>query len=119
MKIKDSNEDEVEEEEVKQIEKVTISKQPASKTRQPWKPKIEKINTTIVNEGNFVQMNKFYDLYNDIEKEQIDISIVRYMILNNLKLESIKGMINQKNCDIIIAKKAPVHEEDMELWKSS
>ena len=60
-------------------------------------------------------MNKFYDLYNDIEKEQIDISTMRYMILNNLKLEDIKGFFNQKVYKKLIAKKAPVQEEDMEL----
>ena len=57
-----------EEQEVRQPEKVIAPKQTAKKTKQPWKPNIEKINTTIVDEGNFVQMNKFYDLYNDIEK---------------------------------------------------
>ena len=83
-----------------------------------YKPKIKKINTTIFNEGNFVQMNKFYDLYNDIEKEHIDISTVRYMIINNLKFKDIKGFVNQKVYDKLIAKKAPVQEDDMELQKS-
>ena len=63
-------------------------------------------------------MNKFYDLNNNIEKEQIDISTVRSMTLNNLKLESIKGMMNQKVYEKLVNKKEPVHEEDMELWKS-
>ena len=63
-------------------------------------------------------MSKLYDLYNDMEKEQIDISTMRYMILNNLKLERIKGMMNQKIYDRLLAKKALVHEEDMELLKS-
>ena len=102
----------------KQPEKVIVSKQPAGKTRQPWKPKIEKINTNIVNEENFVQMNKFYDLYSDIEKEIIDISTMRYMILNKLKLESIKGIMNQKFYDKLVSQKALVHEEDMELQNS-
>ena len=79
------------------------------------KPRIEKINTDISNEGNFIQMNKFYDFYNVIEKDQIDISTMRYMILNSFKLEDIKGILNQKVYDKLIAKKAQVFEEDMEL----
>ena len=42
-------------------------------------------------------MKKFYDLYDDIEKEQIDISSVRYIIANNLKLKDIEGIVNQKS----------------------
>ena len=42
---------------VKQIEKVTTSKKLAGKNQQPWKPKIEKINPAIANEGNFVQIH--------------------------------------------------------------
>lgn len=116
LKIEDSSDEEEEEEpEDKQPEKVTIFKKPTSKTRQPWKPKIEKVNIGIVNKGNFAQINKFYDLNNDIEKEQIYISIVRYMITNKLKLESIKGFVNQKVYDRLIEKKTVVHEEDMEI----
>lgn len=77
--------DKEEEPKVRQLKKATTPKQPIVKTRQPWKLKIEKINTTIVDEGNFVQMNKFYDLYNDIEKLWIDISTVKYMIKNNVR----------------------------------
>lgn len=32
----------------------------ASKGRKAWKPKIEKVNCTIIDEGNFVQLNKYY-----------------------------------------------------------
>ena len=71
----ESSDEEDEEQETKQEKKVTPPKQAVGKARQPWKLKIEKINTMIANEGNFVQMNKFYDLYNIIEKDQIDISI--------------------------------------------
>ena len=63
-------------------------------------------------------MNKFYDLYNDIEKDQIDISTMRYMIANNLKLKKIEGILNQKVYDRLIEKKSPPKEEDMELQKS-
>lgn len=58
----ESHDEEDKEQEIKQEEKVTPSKQAVRKARQPWKSNIEKINTKIANEGNFVQMNKFYDL---------------------------------------------------------
>ena len=73
---------------------MTPPKQEAEKARQPWKPKIEKINIVIANEGNFVQMNKFYDLYNKFEKDQIDISTLRHIIVNNLSMKDIKGVVN-------------------------
>ena len=63
-------------------------------------------------------MNKFYDLYNDIEKENIYISTMRYMIIKKLKFKDIKGFVNQKVYGTLIAKKAPVREEDMDLQKS-
>ena len=52
-------------------------------------------------------MNKFYDLYNDIEKDHIDISTVRYIIANNIKIKDIEGTINHKVYDRLIVKKAP------------
>ena len=94
MTIVESSEEEEEEKEAKQTEKVTTSKHSTGKTRQPWNPKIEKINSAIGNKDNFVQMNKFYDLHNNFEKDQIDISIVRYIIANNLKLNDIEGIVN-------------------------
>ena len=60
--------EEEEEQEAKQIDQVTTAKQSTGKAWQPWKPNIEKLNVAISNEGNFVQMNKFYDFYSDIEK---------------------------------------------------
>ena len=50
MIIMESNK---EEEEVKKEEKIIVSKQIVGKARQPWKPNIEKINSTTANEGNF------------------------------------------------------------------
>jgi hypothetical protein len=122
LTIDNSSEEEQTEQEEKhearQPKKASALKQLAVKTRQPWKPKIEKINTTIVDEGNFVQMNKFYDLYNDIENLKIDISTVRYMIKNNVRFDGIKSIVNKKVYDRLIAKKASIHKEDMELQKS-
>ena len=63
-------------------------------------------------------MKKFYDLYNDIEKDHIDISTVRYKIVKNMKLKDIEGTINQNVYSRVIEKKVPTREEDIELQKS-
>lgn len=97
---------------------MTPPKQAVEKAQQPWRLKIEKINIDIANEGNFVQMNKFYDLYINFEKDLIDISTMRYIVSNNLKLKDLERIINQKLYERLIEKKAPTREEDLELWNS-
>ena len=111
----ESSEEEEEEHEVKPIEKISTFKQPKGKSQKPWKPKIEKINVAIANEGNLVQMSKFYDLYANFEKLQIDISIVRFIISNKLKLKDIEGVVNQKVYARLIGKKALARKEDLKL----
>ena len=51
----------------------------------------------------------------DIEKDLIDISTMRYIIANNLKLKDIGSTINPRVYDRLIEKKAPSQEEDIEL----
>ena len=63
-------------------------------------------------------MKRFYDLYNNFEKDWIDISTTRYIMANNLKLKDIKGTVNQKFYEKLIEKKAPTREEDFNLQKS-
>lgn len=49
--------------EVTKQEKLVKSKEDATrKGKNQWKPKIEKLNCIIINDGNFVQLNKSYDL---------------------------------------------------------
>ena len=50
-------------------------------------------------------MNKFYDLYNNFEKDQIDIFVVRQIIENDLSMKDIKGGVNQKFYERLIEKK--------------
>ena len=63
-------------------------------------------------------MKKFYHLYNSFEKDQIDISTVRYIVANNIKLKDLESIINQKVYERLIQKKAPAREEYLELRKS-
>ena len=53
---------------MKPINEISTSRKLSGKAWQPWKQKIEKINAAIANEGNFVQVNNFYDLYDNFEK---------------------------------------------------
>ena len=36
--------------------------------RKAWKPKVENLNMQIINDNNFVQLNKYYDLYNNMDR---------------------------------------------------
>ena len=36
--------------------------------RKAWKPKIENLNMKIINDNNFVQLNKYYDLYSSMDR---------------------------------------------------
>ena len=45
----------------------------------------------IINDNNFVQLNKYYDLYNNIDRRQLKNVVVRNMILKDKRFDSIKG----------------------------
>ena len=36
--------------------------------RKAWKPKVENLNIQIINDNSFVQLNKYYDLYNNMDR---------------------------------------------------
>lgn len=117
LTIDSSSEEEVSKEEVeasKEPEKVSIPSPSTSKSRQPWKPKIEKLNVAITNECNFGQN----ELYNDNEKLKIDIATTRYMVRNNIGVDEIKDLVNKKVYDRLVEKKAGTTNEDLELQKS-
>ena len=63
-------------------------------------------------------MNKFYDLYNNFEKDQIYISTIRNIIANDLSMKDVKGVVNQKAYERLIEKKTLAREDDLKLWKS-
>ena len=56
-------------------------------------------------------MTKFYDLYNNFEKDWIYISIVRYIIANNMKLKDIEGTMNQKFYERLIEKNTQLEKK--------
>ena len=51
--------------------------------RKAWKPKVENLKMQIINDKNFVQLNKYYDLYNNMDRRQLENVVVRNMILKD------------------------------------
>lgn len=62
-------------------------------SQMKWKLKIEKVNSLIINEGDFSKMNKYYEMYNYSEKLNLENVVVRHMILADKKFDNIKGKI--------------------------
>lgn len=44
---------------------------------------VENLNMQIINDENFVQLNNYYILYNNMDKRQLENAIARNMILRN------------------------------------
>ena len=45
----------------------------------------------IINYNNFVQLNKYYDFYNNMDRRQLENVVVRNMILKDKRFDTIKG----------------------------
>ena len=45
----------------------------------------------IINDNNFLQLNKYYDLYNNMDKRKLKNIVVRNMILKDKRFDNIKG----------------------------
>ena len=59
--------------------------------KKAWKPKVVKMQ--IINDENFVQLNKYYDLYSNMDQRKLENSIIRNMILRNKRFENIQNKI--------------------------
>ena len=59
--------------------------------RKAWKPKVENINVKIINDKNIMQLNKYYNIYNNMDKRQLENVVVRNMILKDKRFDTIKG----------------------------
>ena len=64
-----------------------------SARQKAWKPKVENLNMKIINDNNFVQLNKYYNFYNNMDKRQLEDVVVRNMILKDKRFDSIRGQI--------------------------
>ena len=48
----------------------------------------------IINDNNFLEFNKYYDLYNNMDRIQLENIVVRNMILKDKIFDNIKGQIS-------------------------
>lgn len=77
-----------------ELEKTTEKQlEVVSSRRKEWKPKIEKLNNIIINEGNIFELNKYYHLYIGIDRLELENAIIRYMILSSKNFEDVKDEI--------------------------
>ena len=83
--------------------------------RREWKPKVENLNMQIINDNNFVQLNKNYDLYNSIDRRQLENAMVRNMILKDKRFDSIKGKIPEDLYNRLMNRKNRVVEEEKKI----
>ena len=69
----------------------------------------------IINNNNFLQLNKYYDLYNNMDRRQLENVIVRNMILKDKRFDSIKGQIPENLYNRLLNRKIRVIEEDKQI----
>lgn len=83
--------------------------------RKTWKPKVENLNMKIINENNFVHLNKYYDLYNNMDRRQLENVVVRNMILKDKMFDNIRGQIPKDLYNRLLNRKSKVVEEDKKI----
>ena len=47
----------------------------------------------IINDDNFVELNKFYSMYSSMDRRKLENALIRSMILRNKRFESIQNKI--------------------------
>ena len=69
----------------------------------------------IINDDNFVQLNKYYGLYSNMDRRDLENAIVRNMILRNKRFDSIQNKIPKYLNDRLLNRNKRVVEEDTKL----
>ena len=64
----------------------------------------------IINENNFFQLNKYYGLYNNMDRRQLENVLMRNMILKDKCSDTIKGQIPKDLYNRLINRKSRVVE---------
>ena len=80
--------------------------------RKAWKPKVENLNIQIINDNNFMQSNKYYSMYNNMDRRQHENVVVRNMILKDKHFDTIKGQIPEDLYNRLMNRKSRVAEEE-------
>ena len=66
----------------------------------------------MINDNNFVQLNKYYDLYNSMDRRQLENVVVRNLILEDKRFDNIKGKNYENLYNRLMNKKNRVVEEE-------
>lgn len=69
------------------------------KKKISWKQRVEKINDSILNEGNLKKFEKFYDRHPLYEQRKLDVIVIHYMIKFKKLLLSIHGELPKQQYD--------------------
>ena len=69
----------------------------------------------IVNDNIFVHLNKYYDLYSSMDRRPLENVVVRNMILNDKRFDSIKGKIPEDFYNRLMNRKSRVIEEEKHI----
>ena len=69
----------------------------------------------IINDNNFVQLNKYYDLYSSMDRRQLENVVVRNMILNDKRFDSSNGKIPEDFYNRLMNRKSRVIEEEKKI----
>ena len=79
--------------------------------RKAWKPKVENLDVKIINDNNFFQLNKYYSMYNNMDRRQLENVVVRNMVLKDKRFDIIKGQILEYSYNRLMNRKSRIVEE--------
>ena len=69
----------------------------------------------IINDNNFVQLNKYYDLYSNMDRRQLENVVIRNMIIKDRRFDSVRGQITKDLYNRLRNKKSRVMEEGKKI----
>lgn len=58
--------------------KIVEVKDDVTTEKKAWKPKVEKLNEQIIENGDFARMNKYYDLYDYTDRLNLEDAVVKH-----------------------------------------
>ena len=69
----------------------------------------------IINDDNFVQLNKYYSMYSNMDRRKLENAIIRNIFLKKKKFENIQNKNPKVLYNRLINRKERVLEEDMNM----
>lgn len=86
-----------------------------STRKKAWKPNVENLNVQIIDSDNFVQLNKYYILYSNMDKLQLENVVVRNIILRRKIFEDIQKNTPQDLYNRLLDRRRRVVDEDKRI----